>query len=342
MHDQFEFKKAPPGTLFVLGAADPEMDQVSRVLKSRGVSFAWASKGGKKCSWGNAYKADGLCDDWEAEISWPEPGTPVVLVECGGEKLENEVVWARADHHLPGHHGYGAPAEKAWEACSLSQVLAMVSGYVRYEYDRERFTWYGVDEKGGKASVPSHLVMVGSADHNLPAAFAGKCPGVSPLALEAYRDPVMASNMGVKPDEFAVVIEQAKKQVLGAEEIVPGIKDMRRSGRIPALAEACARLGVAAVSEAEERNFDKKITGRRKWCLMGAPEPEPVRWFLEEFAPNHGLLNPYGDPARGFAAGYLPDELAADGFEWEAREKPEDPTSASRLKMAKKLRKKAV
>lgn len=45
--------------------------------------------------------------------------------------------------------------------------------------------------------------------------------------------------------------------------------------------------------------------GRRKVVLGGHTTPETVRAFMAEWAPAQGLVDIYGDPARGFAGGYM-------------------------------------
>ena len=44
--------------------------------------------------------------------------------------------------------------------------------------------------------------------------------------------------------------------------------------------------------------------GRRKYTCSG--DSEQVRAFIDAWAPAQGLVGVYGDPARGFAGGYLP------------------------------------
>src|SRR5690606_39073597 len=74
------------------------------------------------------------------------------------------------------------------------------------------------------------------------------------------------------------------------------------------LPEAAAREGVAFLSLVTNRD------GRRKVVLGGYTKPETVRAFMTEWGPALGLVDIYGDPARGFAGGYLPqhDEEAAN------------------------------
>lgn len=68
---------------------------------------------------------------------------------------------------------------------------------------------------------------------------------------------------------------------------------------VPELPEAAAREGVAYLATVTDRD------GRRKVVLGGHTTPETVEAFLTEWGPAQGLVDVYGDPARGFAGGYL-------------------------------------
>lgn len=69
---------------------------------------------------------------------------------------------------------------------------------------------------------------------------------------------------------------------------------------VPELPEAAAQEGVAYLATVTDRD------GREKVILGGCTTPEMVRAFMREWAPAQGLTGVYGDPARGFAGGYLP------------------------------------
>ena len=70
-----------------------------------------------------------------------------------------------------------------------------------------------------------------------------------------------------------------------------------RDQHIPELPEAAAREGIPFLGAPRDRD------GREKVVLMSAP-PVLVQRFLDgDLVP--GLVDLYGDPARGFAGGYL-------------------------------------
>jgi hypothetical protein len=72
-----------------------------------------------------------------------------------------------------------------------------------------------------------------------------------------------------------------------------------RGGGVPELPEAAAREGRCFISSITDRDGRVKVV-----CQAGSPEQ--IHAFLDQWAPIHGLVDTYGDPARGFAGGYLP------------------------------------
>lgn len=85
--------------------------------------------------------------------------------------------------------------------------------------------------------------------------------------------------------------------IIPAHTIGHDILDMRREVPIPELPEAACRLGLNYVSG--------PLVGpdlRKKFTCSGTPEA--VTFFMKEWAPSNGLIDIYGDPARGFAGGY--------------------------------------
>jgi len=73
-----------------------------------------------------------------------------------------------------------------------------------------------------------------------------------------------------------------------------------RGNSVPELPEAASREGMAYLATVSDRD------GRRRVVLGGNASPEVVREFMEHWAPGQGLVDIYGDPARGFAGAYLP------------------------------------
>ena len=202
--------------------------------------------------------------------------------------------------------------------------------------------WIVGDDSGGcchrlpYALVPRDLVLIAAADHCLGAAYRGECPGVDPDALMRWRAESRAKFQGRTVEEVLAAVERAQAALRAAPELVlsehlcewhlvrPGsggdcvnadgtdysedpcsavvVRDMRQPvDQRPTreLPEAAARMGIGYVSgPLVGPDGRKKIT-----CSGSASQ---VRAFLDHWAPAQGLVDAYGDPARGFAGAYMP------------------------------------
>lgn len=364
--------------VWILGASDPEMEAIERLLTDAGESTMYATADGRRVHPGHAYGG------WSMPEAW---GRAVYLVECDpirdghlrrGPGLDPDNRERDADdqrpslvriidHHRPGDPGYGRPPAEFLPASSIGQVIAelaragrippswrrltaQVSGshwadpgridqrraHVRHldadgipswSWRRDYYVelhadsgWRGSPESpDGRrpatswradcptatwACVPTDLVLTAAADHCLAAAYRGECPGVDPDELMRWRAESRAAFQDRPVKEVLADIAAAQEQLHSAEQLAlfdqVEARDMRRDEPVPELPEAAMRMGVAYVAG--------PITGpdgRRKITCSG--RPEHVRAFLDSWAPAQGLVDTYGDPARGFAGGYLPD-----------------------------------
>lgn len=75
------------------------------------------------------------------------------------------------------------------------------------------------------------------------------------------------------------------------------VRDMRGFEAAPELPEAAARLGLAVMAEPKGRPGDPQ-----KVNVLGGDPPTIRAWLA--WAEAQGLIDLYGDPARGFAGGY--------------------------------------
>lgn len=175
------------------------------------------------------------------------------------------------------------------------------------------------------------ILLTSAADHCLGAAYRGECPGVDPDELMRWRAESRAAFQRRSVEEVLADIESAQAALEAADEETlghidaygccccrcgvqvvaddggphdycecPRVRDMRRDEPIPELPEAALRLGVGYISGPLD-----SPDGRRKITCSGLPLQ--VQAFLDSWAPAQGLADTYGDPARGFAGGYLPD-----------------------------------
>lgn len=264
--------------VWILGASDPEMELIERLLRKCGESVVYATdENGRRVHPGNAYR----CPVPEV----PE-GATVYAVECI-DKLPEE--WIRIDHHRPGDPGYGCPPSIFFSASSIGQVIA--------ELDL-----LGVASIFSAADI-IEAIHAAAADHCLAAAYRGECPGIDPDKLMRWRIKTRAAYQGRSADELLADVERARAALREAPSIDLGagtsVRDMRDTFA-PELPEAAVRDGVAYLAVVKDRD------GRKRVVLGGHTTPETVRAFMDTWAPAQGLTDIYGDPARGFAGGYLP------------------------------------
>lgn len=192
--------------------------------------------------------------------------------------------------------------------------------------------------------IPHDLVLTAAADHCLGAAYRGECPGADPDELLAWRVRERAKFQGRDESEVRADIEAARTEIQLAREVVllrtPGnhcgdghcgcreggygyggstgtgtgdcycdcdgcadgdhvvtARDMRRDTPVKELVEAATRDGVSYISGPLIGP-----DGRRKFTCNGMQEV--IEAWMSHWAPAHGLVDIYGDPARGFAGGY--------------------------------------
>jgi len=238
--------------LFVLGAPDPEMDRIEKLLDECGITHTFATIGGVRVHPGNAYKADGIaCGETSA--------CQIILVEgafdralCGGcftlltdGTFPLGSVSTSIDHHRPGDPGYGVPPERFLRGSSIGQVVAFLAerGFLpdTWVWDHlcsatvERFQLISCgwlvsqfvndipDEPDSghryHALLPSDIVFAAAADHCLGAAYAGQCPGVDPDALFDWRVATRAEFQGRTVEEVRADVGRAIARVKNAPKV---------------------------------------------------------------------------------------------------------------------------
>ena len=250
---------------FVLGAPDPEMETIERILRSSHNRAVHATKGGRRVHPGNAYHCDSVSIESQC-----------VFVECqpeGGHSTNSIAL----DHHRPGDSGYGRPPAEYWAASSIGQVCTLLA-----------------------IAPDDHLRMVAAADHCLAAAYRGECPGVEPDRLMQWRAASRAEHQGVSTISILLHVKNAINQIKKAPNITFGgteVKDLR-GPIVPELPEAAAREGVAVLAGPLSTP-----DGREKIVLQAAG-PEVIQAWLDGKGPSD-IVDRYGDPARGFAGGYI-------------------------------------
>ncbi len=252
--------------VWILGASDPEMEMIQRILLAVGETVVYAAVDGQRVRPDSAYRADG-----------PAVDGPCVVVECAGP-IGAVVI----DHHRPGDPGYGRAAADYWAASSIGQVCDLLG-----------------------IAATDELRLVAAADHCLAAAYRGECPGVDPDALMAWRVASRAAFQRRDPAGLLADVEATRAALRCAPWLAlrPAVvaRDMRREPPWPELPEAAARENAAYVSGPLIGP-----DGRRKYTCAGPPEV--IQAWLAGCGPAADLVDRYGDPARGFAGGYVGEE----------------------------------
>jgi hypothetical protein len=257
-------------SFFILGASDPEMEEIERIIRDRGLPFVYATVlGARRVRPEEAYRA------YRVDIP---PRKVVVLVECQPE-LPSGVPRLVIDHHRPDDPGYGLGPEAYMDASSLGQVLSLLD---EDPTPRQR--------------------LIAAADHCLGAAYRGLCPGVDPAQLMEFRAESRAKFQGRSVQAVIADIKSATKALLAAPTVYIGDGQVARDMRgkhVSELPEAAARVGECFIS-------DSKVSDGRTKLVCQSGSPEQIAAFMQRFAAGAGLKDVYGDPARGFAGGFLP------------------------------------
>lgn len=266
--------------LWVLGSSDPEMTLIGKILTEANECIAYAMKNGKRVTTGNAYKATGISTD----VTFCNV---MVLVEC--ELTEGSgpkwITCHRVDHHRPSDKGYNRPPEEYLESSSIGQVLSLLH------------SWF-VD-----IPLTTEIRFTAAADHCLPAAYRGECPGVNPDHLMSWRLESRAAFQRRTITDVLSDINAARKALRDSQKVHFVGSDNRRydvadfgNDTIPELPEAAAREGIPFFATVTDPGM------RRKRILQCAPPALVTAWL--EIAQTY-LKDIYGDPSRGFAGGYF-------------------------------------
>lgn len=259
---------------FLLGAQDPEMREIERVITRAGKKFLHAAQDGVRCSAGNAYAANGAVLVGRDNLARPAvilPKAPLVMVECD---LPGHPPVGRVDHHNPGDPGYQRPPEQYLTGSSLGQVLALLE---MEPDDTQR--------------------LLAAADHCLTAAYQGQCPRVDPGDLLFLRASWRAKVSGRSLGDVIDGILAAARRVHAHYDSEFGESVFLDPTEVPPdLPEGAAYAGKPV------RYRALLPGGELKEMLKGASPPA-----IERFMANHAATGRrvYGNPHRGYAGAYL-------------------------------------
>jgi hypothetical protein len=266
--------------LFILGAADPEMDRIERALVELSAQYIIAEVDGKRVNPGNAYKM---------QERLPKVFTPI-FVECGGtnEYLAQYVPFVKIDHHNPGDFGFDKGPDQYWEGSSLGQLyrLLLANGASPCVLDMA----FGEDR-----------YYIAASDHCPSYAYRGLCPGIDPDFLKKSRAVRQAdfNRMGLK--EYLEKLDESIEKAYSLPTMeLGGEAFLIASEEIFMLNEVSLILGLPVQYTMKPNARESRI----KIGLLGG-SPSLIQSWMEYQQMN--LINIYGSPERGYAGGYLPE-----------------------------------
>jgi hypothetical protein len=259
--------------IFVLGALDPEMREIAKVLKKSGREAVRAAKDRYPVSTRTAYDADGVLKSWPGgrQEALLLPAAPTVFVEC--TVLGHEPI-LRIDHHNPGDPGYAMPPERYLEGASIGQTLRAL-----------------------EMEPTETQRLLAAADHCLTAAYQGECPGIDPNELLFLRASWRARMSGRGLSDVIEGIMDAAKRVRRHYDSEFNESVFLDPTEVPFdLAEGAAFAG----RPIRYREFFPG--GDLKEMLKGG-SPEHIERFMQM----HRLQGRevYGNPYRGYAGAYI-------------------------------------
>ncbi len=259
--------------MFVLGAQDPEMREIERMLRRAERPFVQAARHGERVLARTAYDADGVVRMSRGGRAMPAvllPRQPVVYVECS---VQGHPPALRVDHHHPGDPGYEKAPEAYLQGSSLGQVLQLLE----MEPDETQR-------------------LLAAADHCLTAAYQGACPGVDPNELLFQRAAWQAKMSGRSLGDVIDGIFHAAKLVHRYYDSEFGEALFLDPTAVPPdLAEGAAYAGKPV------RYRQLMPTGELKEMLKGADLPHIERFMEAHRAAGRRV---YGNPYRGYAGAY--------------------------------------
>ena len=262
--------------IFVLGAQDPEMREIARVLRRENRAFVHAAQAGRPVAPRTAYDATGVVRLSRSGRPVGEavllPQAPAVFVEC---TLRGHAPMLRVDHHNPGDPGYAQPPERYLDGASIGQTLQLLE------------------------IEPSETQkLLAAADHCLTAAYQGRCPGVDPTELLFMRASWRAKVSGRSLTDVVDGILHAARQVCRSYDSEYGESlFLDPTDMPPDLPEGSAFAGRPV------RYRELFPGGELKEMLKGA-SPEHIERFMAAHRAQGREV--YGNPHRGYAGAYLP------------------------------------
>lgn len=261
---------------FLLGADDPEMRKIARVLMVNGYEFGYAlAKNGERVTPGEAY----YC-----QSPVPYAGEKIVCVECQPQGYSTGD-FIRVDHHRPGDPGYTLGPAHYWEASSIGQVCELM----RIQPSRE-------------------LRVIAAMDHCFARAIRGECPDVLAGHVRDHYVRDIAKNRRLRYVDVDSEVIQRMTRISEERTMRIGSQDVGdcRAWELGGgySLEYLASIAAASISGRAILLSTADSAGRKKVVLCGYVRPETVAAFKEIAPVDFHLFDVYGVPVRGYAGGY--------------------------------------
>jgi hypothetical protein len=269
--------------LYVLGADDPEMEEITRLLTALGREYVFATAGGKRVNAETAYCCDPVsCKD----------GVTLTFVECEAkEYLPGAYFLDVVDHHPRKNseesRGFNLPPSQYLLGSSLGQV-SVLEDVILTEYQ----------------------MTIAALDHCPGQAMRGLCPGIDPDRAKLIYHAETARRRNVTIEAVYASIQEVGKDMAIAPSTMVGkdyVVDMTKvptgmgySLRYISTIGAAINLGIPVLLSNKNGEHDPE-----KRVLTGIVTPELVTGFRTDYAPRYHLQNLWGDNNRG-AGGIVP------------------------------------
>lgn len=260
---------------FLLGADDPEMQAMARVLTARCACFSYASVDGIRATPGNSYRVD--------TVNIPEK-YQLIVIECGFSTMPEATIVI--DHHRPGDPGFALGPDRFWEASSIGQLHSLLG----LEPDR--------------ASI-----VMAAFDHCFAATIRGECEGVTPEEVIHLRVVEVSHQTGVISTTVWERVTAYRRMLVHSPELIIGdqsVKDLRREhlGEGYSLEYLTAQLAAYMNGCAVLLRHCDPTRAAEKNTITGHATATTIKAFVESWAPSHGLTRIFGVPERGYAGGF--------------------------------------
>lgn len=295
---------------FILGAMDPEMELIKKILVTVGANFELATVAGAFVNPTNAYECENTIGEAEK----------ICFVECRNPSIREFI---SIDHHNKGDYGYNLGADRFLQASSVGQLLHYLaeafpanfeklniqSFYMgRHEYNGFFFgkdKWLlGVGQE--TYIIPEEYVIVAATDHCSGEAYKGNCQGVSFDMLLNERIHSLSSNLKIAKEVLREKLNSFKNFFKETKSVF-SILDLTHLELGVGYSEDYLILREAAILNNRPIAVITKneLNGGRKLMLLSLTESQ-VEDFLETgIFGNLKVKEPFGVPVRGYAGGML-------------------------------------